>query len=113
MTYHLKALDEGYNFVLDLIAIGGLHSKIWGLKVVGVPVVGISGLPLGSPGTKCHLDTAPMETHKEYYKGESGGFPQVWAVVSLVSPSCSWLVLVPKVPQLCTNHLVLILCKSV
>jgi hypothetical protein len=25
-TYHWKALDEGYNFVLDLISIGGLHA---------------------------------------------------------------------------------------
>ncbi len=27
-----------------------------------------------------------MERHKEYYMGEGGGFPQVRAVVSLVSP---------------------------
>jgi hypothetical protein len=27
----------------------------------------------------------PMAKHKEYYKGEGGGFPQVWAVVSIVS----------------------------
>jgi hypothetical protein len=26
-----------------------------------------------------------MESHKVYYKGEGGGFPQVQAVVSLVS----------------------------
>jgi len=26
------------------------------------------------------------ERHREYYMGEGGGFPQVWAVVSLVSP---------------------------
>jgi hypothetical protein len=48
--------------------------------------MGISGLSLRNPGTKCHLDVAPMESCKEYYKGEGGGFPQVWAVVSLVSP---------------------------
>jgi hypothetical protein len=48
--------------------------------------VGISGLPLGNPGTKCHLDVAPMESCREYYKGEGGGSPQVRAVVSLVSP---------------------------
>jgi hypothetical protein len=41
--------------------------------------------PLGSPKTKCHLDVDPMERHIEYYKGEGGGFPQVRAVVSLVS----------------------------
>jgi hypothetical protein len=28
-----------------------------------------------------------VERHRVYYKGEGDGFPQVWAVVSLVSPS--------------------------
>jgi hypothetical protein len=28
-----------------------------------------------------------MAKHKVYYKGEGGGFPQVWAAVSLVNPS--------------------------
>jgi hypothetical protein len=32
-TYHWKALDEGYNFALDLIAIEGLHAKLWAPKV--------------------------------------------------------------------------------
>jgi hypothetical protein len=66
----------------------------------------------GSPGTKSHLDVAPVERHRVYYKGEGGGFPQVWAVVSLVCPGCLWHVLAPKVLQLCTNHLVLVLCRS-
>jgi hypothetical protein len=48
--------------------------------------VGILGLPLGSLGTKCQLDMGLTERHKTYYKGEGGGFPQVWVVVSLVSP---------------------------
>jgi hypothetical protein len=26
-----------------------------------------------------------MARHKVYYKGEGGGFPQVWAVMSLVN----------------------------
>ncbi len=47
----------------------------------------ISGLPLGSLGTKCHLDVGLMKRHKVYYKGEGGGFPQVRVVVSLVSLS--------------------------
>jgi hypothetical protein len=86
-TYHWKALDEGYNFALDLISIKGLHTKLWGPKIVGVPTLGISGLPFRSPGTKCHLDVGLMEKHRVYYKGEGGGFPQVWVVVSLVSSS--------------------------
>jgi hypothetical protein len=49
--------------------------------------MGISRLLLGSPETKCHLDAGLVASHKVYYKGEGGGFPQVRAVVSLVSPS--------------------------
>jgi hypothetical protein len=54
---------------------------------VGVPTLGILELSLRSPRTKCHLDVGLVEMHKVDYKGEGGGFPQVWAVVSLVSPS--------------------------
>ncbi len=42
---------------------------------MGVPTLGILGLPFGSVETKCHLDMAPMERDKIYYKGEGGGFP--------------------------------------
>jgi len=37
--------------------------------------------------TKTHLDVSLVETHKVYYKGEGGGFPQVRAVMNLVSSS--------------------------
>ncbi len=49
-TYHWKALDEGYNFASDRTSIQGLLIKLWGSKVVGVPIGVISGLPLRSPG---------------------------------------------------------------
>jgi hypothetical protein len=45
-------MDKGYNFVIDLILIKGMHTKLWASKVVGVPIPGISGLQLGSPETK-------------------------------------------------------------
>ncbi len=54
-------------------------------KVLGILVVGILELPLGSPETKSHLDVALVERCRIYYKGEGGGFPQVQAVMSLVS----------------------------
>jgi hypothetical protein len=76
---------------------------------MGVPTVGISEVL----GEKNHLDVAPMERRKVYYKGESGGFPQVRTMVNLVCPGCPWFVLAPKVLQLCTKHFVLILCRSV
>ncbi len=54
---------------------------------MGVPTLRISGLPLESPETKCHLDVGPVTRHKIYYKGEGGGFPQVQAMVNLMNPS--------------------------
>ncbi len=45
----------------------------------------VSGLLLGSLGTKSHSDMGAAGRHKEYYMGEGGGFPRVQAVVSLVS----------------------------
>jgi hypothetical protein len=86
-TYSWKALDEGYNFALDLISIGGLHAKLWCPKILGVPILAILGLPLGSLKTKCHFDVSLVGNHRVYYKGEGGAFPQVRVVVSLVSPS--------------------------
>jgi hypothetical protein len=69
-----------------------------GSKVARVPFGTISGLPKNS-----HLDVASVEFCKIYYKGEGGGFPQVRVVVSFVCPCCPWLVLAPRVLQLCTN----------
>jgi len=100
-TYRWKALDKSYNFASYHTLIQGLLAKLCGSKVAGVP------------GEKSHLDVGPVERCRVYYKGEGDGFPQVRAVVSLVCPCCPWLVLVPKVFQLCINHLVWVVCKPV
>jgi len=86
VTYNWKDLNGGYNFALDLIAIGSLQTKLWALKLSGVLTLGNSGLPLWSPMTKCHLDVGLVTRHRVYYKGEDDGFSQVWAMVSLVNP---------------------------
>ncbi len=112
-TGRWKPLGKSYNFSLDCIAIRGLLAKVWGSKVPRAPFGAISGLPLGSPRKNSHLDVASMESCRVYYKGEGVGFPQVRAVVSLVCPCCPWLVLAPKVLQLCTNHFVWVVCKPV
>ncbi len=75
--YFWKALNEGYEFASDFILIGGLRPKLCAPKVIGVPTLGISGLPFGNPRTKGHLDVGLVERHNVYYKGEGGGFPQV------------------------------------
>jgi hypothetical protein len=46
-----------------------------------------------------------MERHRVYYKGEGGGFPQVWAVVSLVNlMSLRLLVTRPNTKSAQTMH---------
>jgi len=65
------------------------------------------------PGVKNHLDVGPVASHRVYYKGEGGGFPQVRTVVNLVCPCYPWFVLAPKVLQLCTNHFVWVVCRPV
>jgi len=112
-TYCWKILDEGYNFISYFISIGVLHTKLWGPKVAGVPTLAISRLPLGNPETKSHLDVGLVERHKVYYKGEGGGFPKSGPWWVLWIQVCLWLVLAPKVFKLCTNHLVLVLCRPV
>jgi hypothetical protein len=52
VTYYGKVLNEGYNFALNLTSIKGLNIKLWDSKIAGVPILGISRLPLGSSGTK-------------------------------------------------------------
>jgi hypothetical protein len=59
----------------------------------------ISGLQLGSPGKKSHLDVVSAERHREYYMGEGGGFPQVRAVVSLVVRNARGLSQHPRVSR--------------
>jgi hypothetical protein len=102
-TYYLKAPDEGYNFALDFISIGGMHTKLWAPKVTRVPTMGISKLPFGSLGTKWHLGASPMAKQKVYYKGEGDGLPQVRAMVSLVSLCLLMACPCTKVFQLRTN----------
>jgi hypothetical protein len=65
------------------------------------------------PGEKSHLDVGSVASHRVYYKGEGGGFPEVQAVVSLVCLCCPWLVLAPRVLQLCTNHFVWVVRRPV
>jgi hypothetical protein len=74
-TYCWKALDKGYNFASNLIAIEYFYANLWALKVARVPAMGISGLR--NPETKSHLDVAPVKSYIVYYKGEGGGFPQI------------------------------------
>jgi hypothetical protein len=54
--------------------------------MAGVQTRTVSGLLLGSPEIERHSDVRTVERRNKYYMGESGGFPRVRVVVSLVSP---------------------------
>jgi hypothetical protein len=54
-------------------------------KVPQVQIGTISKLLLESPGKKCHSDVDSAKSYREYYMGEGGGFPRIWAMVSQVS----------------------------
>jgi hypothetical protein len=64
---------------------GHLQHKLWQKEGSGVKIETISRLLFGSPKTKSHSDVGAIERRREYYMGEGGGFPQIRAVVSLVS----------------------------
>ncbi len=87
--------------------------EIWASKVPGLQPRTVSGLQLRSPWKNNQLDVISVVSCRIYYKGEGGGCPQVRAVVNLVCPCCPWLVLAPKVFQLCTNHFVWVVCRPV
>jgi len=105
-AHHCKALNQGYNFALNFISIRGLYTKLWAPKVAKVLTLGISRLPLWSPSTKWHLGAGLVARHKIYYKGEGGGFPQVWVVVSLVSLCLPVVSPCTKMLQLCIDQVV-------
>jgi hypothetical protein len=94
VTHRWKALEESYNFGLDLILIWVWSEELWASKVPKVQTGIISGLHFGSPEKKSHLDVGVVESYREYYMGEGGGFPRVWVVVSQVSP---------RLPVACPN----------
>ncbi len=85
-TYRWKTLEENYNFGSNIVPIQARGEKLWMPKVPGVQTKIVSGLQLGSPGKKSHLDASATESCREYYMGEGGGFPWVRVMVSQVSP---------------------------
>jgi hypothetical protein len=96
-TRRWKALDKSYNFGLDLVPIQVRGEELWPSKVPGLQPRTVSGLQLGSPGKKNHLDVALAKNCRVYYMGEGGGFPRVQAVVNLVCKNARDLPQHPRV----------------
>jgi hypothetical protein len=110
-TYRWKALDKSYNFASNLSIIEGLHTKLWARKVARVLVVGISGLPFGSPETKWHLGASTMAKHRVYYNVvASPKFGPWWVLLIYV---CPWFVHAPTCSKYAVTNLLFGLCRSV
>jgi hypothetical protein len=90
-----RGLQLWFKPLLDQI----LQSGVMSFQSTGTPTGTISGLQLGNPGKKSHLDVASTERCREYYMGEGGGFPRVRAVVSLVVQSARGLSQHPRVSR--------------
>jgi hypothetical protein len=73
--------------------------KLWASKVVKIPISSISRLPTWESWDKMTFGCKPCGRHREYYKGEGGGVPQVWAWWVLWVRACPWLVHAPKMLQ--------------
>jgi len=67
----------------------------------------------GTLGTKCYLDVSLAERHIYTIRGKVLVSPKSRPWWVLWIQVCPWLVLAPKVFQLCTNHLVLVWYKFV
>jgi hypothetical protein len=107
VTYHWKALNEGYNFASNLTSIGGLHTKLWAPKVVEIPILGISGLPFLKVLEQNDIWVlVPRLGTKYTIRGKVMAFlkPGLWWILWICV--CSWIVYASKVFQLCTNQLV-------
>jgi hypothetical protein len=91
-----KALEESYNFGLDLTPIGGRSRELWVSKVPGVQPGTISGLQLGSPGKKKPFGCGSRRvTQRILYGGRWWLPPSSGCGESSVS-RCPWLVPTPK-----------------
>jgi hypothetical protein len=93
----LERSRQGVQLWLRLSRDPTLKLGVMSSQSPGTPTGTISGLQLGSPGKKSHLDVASAKSYREYYKGEGGGFPRIWAVVSQVSPIARGLSQHPRV----------------
>jgi hypothetical protein len=119
-TYCWKGINKRYNFVLNLISIRGLHTKLWAPKIVGVPILGISKLPfwgakipqVGALGQNDIWVPVPWPGTKYTIRGKvvaslkSKPWWVLWVCV------CPWLVHAPKCSNYALTNLLFNLCKS-
>jgi hypothetical protein len=113
VTYRSKGLNDRYNFASNFILIRGLHAKLWAPKIAGVSVVGILGLPLGSPRINWHLVLVPWPSTKHTIRGKVVVSPKSKPWWILWIRVCPWFVHAPKCSNYALTNLLFGLCRSV
>ncbi len=77
-TYFCKVLDEGYNFAVELISIGGLHTKVWAPKSRESQLWKFRDSHLGVPGQNAIWMLVPWPSRKYFiYNYKHGVRPSV------------------------------------
>jgi hypothetical protein len=104
-TFCWKALNQSYNFALDLILIEGLHTKLWAPKSHESQLWEFWDSHLGVLGQNAIWMLVRWLATEYTIKGKVVASPEfrLWWVLWI--QVCSWFVIAPKVLQLCTNQL--------
>jgi hypothetical protein len=105
-THRWKALEESYNFGLDLVPIRAWGKKLWTPKVPGVQTRTISGLYLGVSGKRAIWMQVQRRAAENTIWGKVVASPESgpWWVKWI--QGCPWLVLTLKVCRMSSNQLV-------
>jgi hypothetical protein len=86
--------------------------KVMGPQSRESPNFGNFGTPIWESRDKMPFGCGPQEEAQSILKGGRWWLPPSRSRGESCESNCPWLVLTPKVLQLCTNHLVLVLCRS-
>ncbi len=99
-TWHWKALNESYNFGLDLVPIWVRGEELWASKVPRLQPGTVSGLQLGSPGKKKPFRCSLGGELQSILYGGRWWLPSSPGRGESCVSKCPWLVLTPKgVPE--------------
>jgi hypothetical protein len=106
-TYHWKALDDGYNFALDLISIWGYKQSYGAPKSQESQLWEFQDSQVGDSRQSDIWMPAPWPGIEYTIRGKMVASPKSRSWWVLWVRVCMWLVLTSKVLQLCINQLVL------
>jgi hypothetical protein len=111
-TYHWKALEEGYNFALDLILIEGLHAKLWALNITESQLWEFQDSHLGVLGQNDIWVLVLWPCIEYTLRGKVVASPKSRPCWVLWICVCLWLVYATKCSNYALTNLFFGLCRS-